>query len=275
MAPRHDELDGFGIVRVSACLRWLAQLAVDASSAVGFGPEWYDANGLMWLVRRTTLELMRPIRRSERLSLRTWVEDFRRVRSHRVYELRDDEGADVGRGRTDWVLIATASGRPVRVPAEIEAGFGVPRDRAGTERPAWQEPPPPAQPAHLRHLVRFADLDSLVHVNNATYVDFLTEGALGLFAAAGWGLERLRGHDALPWVRRVDIEYLDAAVWGDTIESTTWIGARASDLTLHQHLARHADAKPLVRAETAWAWRDAAGRTATIPRELLNASLVA
>lgn len=275
---RHDELDGFGVVRASASVRWLAQLAADASAAAGFGPDWYEAEGLMWLVRRTTLDLERAVTRGERLSLCTWVEDFRRVRSHRAYELRDAGGTLLGRGRTDWVLVDTRSGRPVRVPAAVEEAFGVPRGRASAERPAWQAPPPPAEPARMEHDVRFADLDSLAHVNNATYLDLLLEGAMGALATAGWDPDRLRDAGVVPWVRRLDVEYLDAALWGDRIASTTWAGTAAPVLAVYQLLARLREPRPLVRARTDFAWRVlAGGAAAPAPPGLLDAlgSLVA
>jgi acyl-CoA thioesterase FadM len=270
VSVRHDELDGFGMVRASAALRWLAQLAADASAAAGFGPEWYDAQGLMWLIRRTMLDFERPMRRGERLALRTWVEDFRRVRSHRAYEMRDAAGGLVGRGRTDWVLIDTTSGRPVRVPAAVAEAFGVPSDRAAAERPAWQAPAPPAVPSRMQHEVRFADLDSLAHVNNAAYLDLLADGALGAFAGAGWGPDRLRERSVAPWVRRIDVEYLDAAVWGDRLTSTTWMAAAASDLAVFQLLARTTDVTPLVRARADWAWRTAAGAPLPAPPGLVD-----
>lgn len=269
---RHDELDGFGRVRVSAPLRWLAQGAADASTAAGFGPEWYDANGLMWLVRRTMLELERPLRRSERLTLGTWVEDFRRVRSHRAYALRDGVDAQVARGRTDWVLVDTASGRPVRVPRAVEEAFGVPSGHAAAGRPAWNAPRPPAASVRTTHDVRFADLDSLAHVNNATYLELLGDAVLGTLAGAGWGPERLRGAATVPWVRRVDVEYLDAAVWGDRLVSTTWVADAGAELVVYQVLARASDERPLVRARTDWAWSDRdGGVTRAAPPEVLAA----
>jgi acyl-CoA thioesterase FadM len=269
---RHDELDAFGMVRVSACVRWLAQAAADASAAVGFGPDWYEAHGLMWLVRRTTLALERPIGRDERVTVRTFVEDFRRVRSHRAYELHDDAGHVVARGRTDWVMIQVASARPVRVPQEIEAAFGAVEGRGGAPgRPAWKEPPEPEVPARMSHVVRFADLDSLAHVNNATYLDLLVEAAFGHFATQGWNLDRFRAEDRLPWVQRVDVEYLEAAVFGDTIDSTTWMAGTEQVLHVHHRLARGGDGTSLVRAETGWAWRSRAGAGVEAPGELLDA----
>src|SRR5262249_59991511 len=86
MRVRHDELDAFGRAYPSAYLRHLAQVAIDASADAGFDARWYEAAGAHWLVRRTTFEAVRPWRADDDLRGRTWVGDFRRVRSRRRYE---------------------------------------------------------------------------------------------------------------------------------------------------------------------------------------------
>src|SRR5205823_7406926 len=83
LTVRHDELDRFGRLHPAVHLRYLAHAAVEASAAAGYDAAWYARAGGMWLVRRSTLAVTRPARAGERLAIRTWVEDFRRVRSHR------------------------------------------------------------------------------------------------------------------------------------------------------------------------------------------------
>ena len=101
----HHELDAFGRVYPAAYLRHLAAVAVDASSAAGFDARWYATNGVHWLVRRTTFTLHAPASVGTDLEVRTWVEDFRRVRSQRRYEVRKIDGSLVLDAVTDWVLV--------------------------------------------------------------------------------------------------------------------------------------------------------------------------
>src|SRR5881397_2932663 len=115
---RHDELDRFGRLHPAVYLRYLAHAAVEASTAAGYDAAWYARAGTMWLVRRSTLDVRRPVRAGERLLVSTWVEDFRRVRSHRRYELVGTDGLCVD-ARTDWVYVDAESLRPRRVPAEL------------------------------------------------------------------------------------------------------------------------------------------------------------
>ena len=267
---RHDELDCFGCVQPAVYLRYLAQVAVDASTAAGLDAAWYARAGTHWLIRRSTFALERPVGVGEPLEVRTWVEDFRRVRSHRGYEVRDRGGAVCLTARTDWVYVDAATGRPRRIPEEVERAFGAPAARAG-DRAGWSAPPPPAAPARGRHRVRYADLDSLGHMNNAAYVDVLVEATLDALAACGRPLGTLPVDGRVPLVVGGDVEYLEAARHGDALEIRTWFSASA-ELAAHHEVVRPGDSRVLVRGSTRWRWMDAAGgRAGPVPADVLGA----
>ena len=251
----HHELDAFGRVYPAAYLRHLAAVAVDASTAAGFDARWYASAGVHWLVRRTTFTLHAPAGAGTDLEVRTWVEDFRRVRSQRRYDVTKVDGTRVLDAVTDWVLVESASGKLRRISAEMEERFGVAPEPA-TPRAAWTVPPAPPTPARAIYPVRYTDLDSLMHVNNAAYMDVLFHAALDALASVGWSLETLVGAGAVPLCMAGDVEYLDAARFGDRLAVTTWFTPWNDGLGVHQELAREVDDRALVRCTVRWAWRD-------------------
>jgi YbgC/YbaW family acyl-CoA thioester hydrolase len=273
VAVRHNELDAFGRVYAAAYLRYLGQLAIDASTDAGFGSRWYDDAGLMWLVRRTSFEIAQPVGRDTVLDLSTWVEDFRRVRSYRRYEARAADGGVVATALTDWVLVDQTTGKPRRVPAEVEEAFGVATGTAAATRPPWQAPAPPAAPARSTHAVRFTDLDALAHVNNAKYVDVLSEGVLAAWGSLGWSVDRFRQAGLAPTIASGDVEYLESARHGDHLQAVTWFQEAGDGLDTFQMLTREDDPAPLVRAQTRWRWQSLAGVTWTDPPAELVAAL--
>lgn len=249
---RHHELDCFGRVHPSTYLRMLAQTAVEASTAAGYDAAWYATAGCLWLVRRSSFELVRPARAEEPLEIRTWVEDFRRVRSHRRYAV-SVRGEPLLDARTDWVYVDAATGRPRRIPAEIEralADEGV----AAAERAPWQSPPPPPSPARSTHRVRVADLDGLAHVNNAAYLDVLVQAVFDALGEVGWPLDACIESNAVPALVGADVEYLESARYGDTLDTRTWFTPSADGIDAHQTTFREDGTRPLVRATTRWRW---------------------
>lgn len=266
----HHELDAFGRVYPAAYLRHLAAVAVDASTAAGFDAAWYARAGVHWLVRRTSFDVHVPATASADLTIRTWVEDFRRVRSQRRYEVSGAGGARVLDAVTDWVLVETATGRLRRIPDEVVAGFGGGTPDAA--RPAWTAPPMPADAARAAYPVRYTDLDALMHVNNAAYLDVLFQAALDAAASVGWGLDAMVAAGAVPLCTAGDVEYLDAARFGDRLGIATWFTPWPDALGVHQALARESDGRALVRSTVRWAWRDPLTRAVVpTPRGLADA----
>src|SRR5687767_13931277 len=66
-------------------VRWMQEAAVRHFAAVGGNALMREA-GATWVVRSHHVEYLRPALRGERIRVRTWVEDFRRVMSRRKYE---------------------------------------------------------------------------------------------------------------------------------------------------------------------------------------------
>jgi acyl-CoA thioesterase FadM len=249
---RHHELDCFGRVHPSTYLRVLAQTAVEASTAAGYDADWYAAAGCLWLVRRSTFDLVRPARAEEPLEIRTWVEDFRRVRSHRSYEVRV-HGDTLVRARTTGCTSTPRRGGHAASPRRsrrASAWRAFPRPSA---RP-WQSPPPPANPARSVHRVRVSDLDGLAHMNNAAYLDVLVQAVFDALDDVGWSLDACIGSGAVPVLAGADVEYLESARYREQLDVATWFTPTADGLEAHQTIGATAARGPWLRATTRWCW---------------------
>jgi YbgC/YbaW family acyl-CoA thioester hydrolase len=202
----------------AAHLRNVAEVAVAASTAAGFAGLVRRAGGAV-IVRRTIARFHRPVGR-DAVARYAPAADFRRGARDAATRSGDDPRR---RSRERLGVVDVASGRPRRIPDEVERTFDAPRGAASTPRVPWDETLPPVTPCTTPAALRFTDLDSLGHVNNAAYLDVLTEAALAPLARAGWGVDRLGAAGLAPFVASCDVEYLDAVVWGDPLTITTWM----------------------------------------------------
>src|SRR5262249_60935942 len=98
--------------------RLLETAATTASSEAGFPPEWYAAEGTVWVIRRSTIECLTEIAPGTVLEIRTWVGDFRRVRSIREYDAYR-AGALALRAHTAWVYVDRPAAKPRRIPEAL------------------------------------------------------------------------------------------------------------------------------------------------------------
>lgn len=106
--------------------------------------------------------------------------------------------------------------------------------------------------------VRYHEMDSLGHVNNAVYQHYLEQAAVEHSESLGFNQQRYAALGGVFVMRRVQIEYLRPAVAGDWLEITTWLhhikGTRA---TRHYEIRKQGEDNLIVTAVALWVWVDA------------------
>lgn len=77
---------------------------------------------LRWIVRKHEIEYLKPARLNDVLEVKTWVESFSGVTSHRFYEISID-GVIIVKANTIWIAIDPVSQKPKRLSNDIMSYF--------------------------------------------------------------------------------------------------------------------------------------------------------
>ncbi|GGE21127.1 thioesterase [Polymorphobacter glacialis] len=115
-----SDIDELGHVNNTVYLRWVQ----DAATA-----HWWataraeDIERYIWVVTRHEIDYLRPVLVGETVTLTTWVGTPKGARFDRYVEVCGADGRVRVRAATIWALVDKASGRAVRVPAEVAAPF--------------------------------------------------------------------------------------------------------------------------------------------------------
>ncbi len=274
---RYYECDPYGHLNNAHYLRYATEAALAASADAGYADEHYRALGTTWWIREAGIEYLRPAKYGETLAVKTWVSDFRRVRSRREYEMTVQGSGDlVARVWTDWVYLSAEAGEPVRIPDEMMRAFfpeGTPTETP--KRDAFPAPPPIPHGAFTgRRRVGWHHLDMVGHMNSAWYLSLLEDVSIDAAESAGWSMERCTGTGFGILAREHRMEYLRPAQMGDTLEITTYIGEFRRASALRHYLLKLASGpqagEVAARARTRWVWVDLqTGRPITIPEAIL------
>jgi acyl-CoA thioester hydrolase len=139
--------------------------------------------------------------------------------------------------------------------------------------------------------VRFHEVDSLGHVNNAVYLGYLEQAAIDHAVATGLDADRLKAFGGAFVAHRHDIVYVRPAYAGEILRILTWLdepsGARVTrhyliekdedeggTASLVGRLRRGRDvvagSSLVVRAGTEWVFTNAQGRPRRIPTDLMR-----
>ncbi|HET9623060.1 MAG TPA: acyl-CoA thioesterase [Kofleriaceae bacterium] len=124
IAPVPDDIDELGHVSNLVYLRWVAEVAMAHSRALGWDYAQYRALGAVFMVRRHEIDYIAQVTLGQALRAETWVDSWRAASCIRKTEIvREASGEVVARAATTWAMIGFASGRPQRIPPALLALF--------------------------------------------------------------------------------------------------------------------------------------------------------
>jgi acyl-CoA thioester hydrolase len=122
ITPAAEDIDELGHVSNLVYLRWVMDVAMAHSRAVGWDFAHYRELGAAFMVRRHEIDYVSQVTLGEPLRAETWVDVWKLASCIRRTEILRD-GKVVARAATTWALIALASGRPQRIPDHLAVVF--------------------------------------------------------------------------------------------------------------------------------------------------------
>jgi acyl-CoA thioester hydrolase len=108
-----------------AYVRWLQDVAIAHSNAVGLDFEAYERLGGVFVVRRQEVDYLRPVVRGARLHVRTLIDGAQAAKCTRMTEISTEDGTVACRAKTTWGYVDLATGRPARIPQVVRAAFAL------------------------------------------------------------------------------------------------------------------------------------------------------
>jgi acyl-CoA thioester hydrolase len=270
---RHHECDAYGTVHPAVYMRYAQETAFDASAAAGYDMDRYEELDRLWLARDSEIDYLHPLRYGDSVQVKTWVVDFRRVRSIRAYEFRHvASGQLIARAFTDWVHLELSTGRPAHISPEMKAAFfpeGPPAPALARER-FPEAPPSPPDAYRQSRRAEWRDVDAAGHVNNTIYLAYIQECALQSLGALGWPVSRLEAEGVAIATTSHRIEYRQPALLDDELEIATWLSSIGEGTAIrHTRITRPADGASIARARTIHGWADlATGEPVSMPGSL-------
>ncbi len=131
-----DDVDVVGHVNNVTYLHWMQAAALAHSAAQGWPTERYLQLGQGWVARQHSIEYLKPAFSGDRVIVRTWVADLKRVTSLRRYRIvragagpaDADQETVLAIASTDWAFIHFATGAPKRIPPEVRGAFEIVAD---------------------------------------------------------------------------------------------------------------------------------------------------
>lgn len=153
-----------------AMLGIVIQTSEKQSEALGCSSAWVKGFGLTWVITRYEVTIERLPRVGEEIVVTTEAVAHNKYFCYRNFWIHDQQGHELVRIDSTFVLMDLVNRKLSSVVEEIIAPYEsekIKKIRRGTKIPAIQ------QGKMLTYRVRFNDIDSNQHVNNAMYFNWM------------------------------------------------------------------------------------------------------
>ena len=119
-----EDIDVLGHASNIVFIRWIQDVALAHSAAVGFDLDAYKRIGAVFVVVRHEVDYVRPALRGDVVEARTWISTVTAAKCQSSTELaRMSDGQLLAKGLTTWGFVELATGRPRRIDQELLVAF--------------------------------------------------------------------------------------------------------------------------------------------------------
>lgn len=196
-----NAVDRFNRLKPSALLDMMQQVATNQCALLKLDWDSMAARGLCWVVTRQYVQLLRPVSGGVRVTVETWPGVTSRVAYPRSTVGYDEQGNEVFRSISLWVLMDIDNRKMVRPD---KSGL----DFTGIERGCELAVPGSLAPVKLEgntvRQVTYSELDVNGHMSNTRYLDWMMDLLPGTFHA---------GHS----IAEFTVSYLSEAKEGEKV----------------------------------------------------------
>jgi acyl-ACP thioesterase len=232
---RPDESDRNGIATVRTLGNFFQHTAHLHANSLDFGVDDLGEEGKTWVLARLFLSVNRPPRFSETITVETWPTGIDKLFALRDFRIFDQDGNDLVSGVSAWLIISLEERRIMRIPQSFVEFAKNPR---AVDHRLEKIEVSPLSPSAVKNLdVRFRDIDVNQHVNNVSFIEWVTEALPFELQSSSYCCE-------------LEINYLKEAFYGDTIESCAVLFSENPDSYFHS-LQRKGEGE-IARAVTRW-----------------------
>lgn len=167
-AIRHTEVTREGFVRIDTIFDYMQEAAANHAANLGCGLQALDACGMMWVLSRLKLSILRTPRLGEIVTVTTWPSGVEKLFATREFVLSCGDET-IARGSSCWLLLDQRKMRPLRVMESLPIGLP---DNSLRDRNFTGLDKLPRRPCSNPVTVEVHEsmIDVNRHMNNARYI---------------------------------------------------------------------------------------------------------
>jgi len=208
---RYSEVGEDKKLTLNGIINYFQDCSTFQSEELGIGVGVLEEMHRVWVLSSWQIVVERYPALCEKITVSTWPYYFQGFCGYRNFTMRDGEGKLVAYANSLWSFLDTDTGRPARVPEEIEKAY-VLTEKLDMNYASRKVPMPKEGETKEVFAVQKHHLDTNHHVNNGQYIQMARE-----YVPAGFPVHQMRaeykksallGNEIYPVVQEEDGRYM-------------------------------------------------------------------
>ena len=210
---RYSETDSEGKLTMASIINYFQDCSTFQSEDLGLGVAKLRQMHLVWVLSSWQIVVERYPDLCEEITIATWPYYFQSFCGYRNFVMKDRKGQMLAYANALWSFLDTDTGRPVRVPEDIEKVY-ILEEKLDMNYASRKVPMPRDGERKEPFAVQKHHLDTNHHVNNGQYIQMAREYIPEDFPIrqmrAEYKKPALLGDMIYPVVQREDNRYMTA-----------------------------------------------------------------
>lgn len=195
-------------LKLSSLFVYLQDMATEHANLLGVGRDVLQPKyGVIWVLTRARVDIVRYPRYKEEISIETWPEQPDKIEFNRNFLIYDRGKNVIGRAVTQWVVIDFKT-RRLRRSSIVEEKFPETERERAIDCTFDKIKPTGQLILNYEKTVGYSDIDINEHLNNAKYIDYIMDC---------FSLEDHKKH----FVKSIDVNYMHESLPGEKIKIYT------------------------------------------------------
>lgn len=235
---KYYEIDYRGRVILTSIFNYLCDVCMTQSSDVGMGLQYLKEQGKAWVIYKWDIDIKKYPLYKEKIKVITEAYSFRKFYAYRKFKILNQAGEEIITASSVWFYIDVDKRKPTRVQEEMFKAYEIPLDK---NDPLDIEKIQPLSKVDSEKVfnVRYSDIDTNLHVNNAKY--------------AAWMVESVPLDIVLNYqLKNIKITYEKETKYGEVIRANTEIIRESEEKLVCLHKIIDKDDKELTLGKTVW-----------------------
>jgi medium-chain acyl-[acyl-carrier-protein] hydrolase len=222
---------------ITSMIDFLGDIATKQSEELGVGIDYLRVNNCAWVLYKWNVDIYNYPTYGEKIKIRTRPYSMKKFYAYRIFEIFNSQGELIGKADSIWFLINIEKRRPSRINKDIYDFYGVSIDDESVL--VIEDIEKPANPSYDKNFnVRYSDIDTNQHVNNAKYI--------------AWAIETVPMEIVLNYtLKNIKVTYEKETKYGETIKVLTEIINEDNQVTAI-HKIIDSEEKELTLLKTVW-----------------------